>query len=185
MTKKCLTIKEVEKINNCVLVYGHFSSIHHGHIRYLKNASKKASKLIVALMGDDENSFKFSQAERAEGLSSIELIYKIVLLKKNELAEAVRKLKPKELVLGKEFENNQINRPEHLLQICSSYLTGFRSLTAHAADPSQILRNSGFPWVLNFLSYLSYLCLFACLLTGLFATSGYSGKASGSFFRGF
>ena len=85
MTKKCISIKEIDRIDNSVLVYGHFSSIHHGHIRYLKNASKKASKLIVALTGDDDNSFKFSQAERAEGLSSIELIYKIVLLKKMNL----------------------------------------------------------------------------------------------------
>ena len=43
----------------------------------------------------------------------------------------------------------------------------FRSLTAHAADPSKIqnLKDAGFPWVLGFvsyrspLSYLRYLCL--------------------------
>ena len=104
MANKYLDINAVEKIDDSVLVYGHFSSIHPGHIRYLKNASKKGNKLIVALMGDIDNKFQFSQAERAEGLSSIKLIDKIILLKKDELAEVICKVKPKELVLGKEFQ---------------------------------------------------------------------------------
>ena len=143
MTKKCISIKEIDKIDNSVLVYGHFSSIHHGHIRYLKNASKKASKLIVALMGDDDNRFKFSQAERAEGLSSIELIYKIVLLQKDELAEAVFKIKPNELVLGKEFENNQNSFIQEVKQSIKSIKS---SITFHAGNinyaTSDFLTNS-------------------------------------------
>tara|TARA_B100000401_G_scaffold174328_1_gene116979 strand:- start:28 stop:1518 length:1491 start_codon:yes stop_codon:yes gene_type:complete len=126
LTNKCISIDSLKEIDNSVLVYGHFSFIHHGHFRYLKNASKKASKLIVALIGDANDKYKFSQAERAEGLSSIELIDTIVLLHKNELAEAVFKIKPKEVVLGKEYEysnNNFIDEVKKSIKSINSKIT--------------------------------------------------------------
>lgn len=107
MIEKCISINEVEQISSSALVYGHFSTIHPGHIRYLRNASKKAKNLIVALIGDNDKStnYHFSQKERAEGLSTIEMVSGIVLLDNVELTEAIRRVKPSILVLGKEFEN--------------------------------------------------------------------------------
>ena len=107
MIEKCISINEVEKINDSALVYGHFSTIHPGHIRYLRNAAKKAKNLIVALIGDNDKSmnYHFSQRERAEGLSTIEMVTRIVLLDNVELTEAIKRIRPSILVLGKEFEN--------------------------------------------------------------------------------
>ena len=87
MTDKFIPINEVKEISDSVLVYGHFSTIHPGHIRYLRNASKKAKNLIVLLIGDGDTNQKyhFSQRERAEGLSSIEMISNIVLLEGTEV----------------------------------------------------------------------------------------------------
>ncbi|MDC3094877.1 PfkB family carbohydrate kinase [Prochlorococcus sp. AH-716-M09] len=105
MTYKFSTLDEIEEIKNSVLVYGHFTTIHTGHIRYLKNAGRNGEHLIVALIGDNtENKYQFSQIERAEGLASIDLIDKVVFLKRDELNEAISKIKPVCLVLGKEFE---------------------------------------------------------------------------------
>ena len=36
------------------LAYGHFSSIHPGHIRYLQNAKSFGNKLVIALRGDND-----------------------------------------------------------------------------------------------------------------------------------
>ena len=43
------------------LAYGHFSSIHPGHIRYLQNAKSLGEKLLIALRGDKDkpNSEKY------------------------------------------------------------------------------------------------------------------------------
>ena len=38
--------------DGCTLVYGHFSTIHPGHIRYLRYAHGLGEKLVVALIGD-------------------------------------------------------------------------------------------------------------------------------------
>ena len=53
-------ISDIENIkykDNSVLVYGHFSSLHHGHIRFLSAAKEKGNLLIVALMGDNSKTF--------------------------------------------------------------------------------------------------------------------------------
>lgn len=108
MTNKSIPIAEIKEIKDCVMVYGHFSTIHTGHIRYLKNASQKGKYLIVALLGDNAEvqAYQFSQEDRAEGLASIDLIDKIILMKKNELNEVIKIVKPSCLVLGKEYEKN-------------------------------------------------------------------------------
>ena len=36
-----LKISEIIPFKNCTLTYGHFNSVHHGHIRYLKHAASK------------------------------------------------------------------------------------------------------------------------------------------------
>ena len=108
MARIC-SLKKLGSYPKGVLVYGHFSSLHHGHIRFLKAAKDEGENLIVALMGDKIESssqdFQFNQQERSSILSHIELIDLIVLLDKDEIDLAVNQLKPKVLIFGKEFQN--------------------------------------------------------------------------------
>ena len=51
-------------LDNCVLGYGHFNTIHPGHIRYLKHEKSLGDKLVIALIGDNngsKNDFKFNK----------------------------------------------------------------------------------------------------------------------------
>ena len=104
-------------------LFSHFSTIHTGHIRYLKNASKKGKELVVALIGDnnDSISYQFNQIERAEGLDSIELIDKIVFLNNNELNLAIKKIRPKCLILGKEFEITNSKIIRNAIELIKNY----------------------------------------------------------------
>lgn len=105
------TLENIIKYEDSVLVYGHFSSFHHGHIRFLKAAKKEGKFLIVALMGDDIKTsiqeLQFKQKERASILAHIELIDCIVMLEKDEIDKAVNIIKPKVLIFGKEFEYSE------------------------------------------------------------------------------
>ena len=108
MKTKQLASKVSENIQSIdsVLVFGHFSTVHAGHIRHLKYAKELSNEVIVALTGDSCTSrgMKYSQKERAEALNYIDIIDQIVLLEGDELADAVRMVKPKILLLGKEHE---------------------------------------------------------------------------------
>jgi cytidyltransferase-like protein len=79
-----LTLAEAEGLEGCVLTYGHFSTIHPGHIRYLKHASKQGDRLVVALVGDSVdnqgNRYQFSQQDRAEGLTLLPMVDAVLLL---------------------------------------------------------------------------------------------------------
>ena len=89
----------------CVLAYGHFSTIHPGHIRYLRHA-RSLGQLVVALIGDDSSTgYPFSQQERAEALSLLNIANAVVMLKADELDQAIAALKPKVLVLGNEYKD--------------------------------------------------------------------------------
>jgi rfaE bifunctional protein kinase chain/domain len=105
-----IPLAEAEGLEGCVLTYGHFSTIHPGHIRYLKHASRQGDRLVVALIGDgvDNKSrrYQFSQQDRAEGLSLLPMVDAVVLLADDELPQVVSKLQPSVLVLGKEFERS-------------------------------------------------------------------------------
>ena len=98
---------------NCVLAYGHFNSVHHGHIRYLKHAAEQGDNLIVAILPDTKEgqnkNYQFSQKDRADALSAINSIKGILLLddKRFALMNAIKVLKPNVLVLGTEFEISQ------------------------------------------------------------------------------
>ena len=114
-------IENIECNYNAVLVYGHFSSLHHGHIRFLSAAKEKGNSLIVALMGDNSKTFsqkmQFNQNERAAILDHIELIDQIVLLKKDEIDLAVSLIKPKYLIFGKEFEYTQTDNIKKAIKL--------------------------------------------------------------------
>ena len=49
-----LTNEDINILSNSTVVYGHFNTIHAGHLRYLKKAKSLAQKLVIALKGDFE-----------------------------------------------------------------------------------------------------------------------------------
>ena len=54
MKSKLININQISKRHqSCILAYGHFTTIHSGHIRYLKHAKRLGKTLVVALKGDD------------------------------------------------------------------------------------------------------------------------------------
>ena len=105
MATESFELTENSKWKGCVLAYGHFGTIHPGHIRYLRNARNLGEALVVALIGDgcNDESYPFNQGERAEALSMLGIADAVLLLQANELDQAVTSLMPKVLVLGNEF----------------------------------------------------------------------------------
>ena len=106
-----ISLREGSKRDGCVLAYGHFSTIHPGHIRYLRHARELGPDLVVALVGDGPNDqpspYPFRQAERAEALSLLGLADSILLLEADELDEVIRRLRPSTLVLGTELQGER------------------------------------------------------------------------------
>ena len=101
--KKQYSIDKINNIDIDVLTYGHFNSIHPGHIRYLSNAKKKGGKLVIALIGEEIKSntlkYKYTQEERANSLKILNIANAILLLDNNHLTNGIKKLKPKNLFL--------------------------------------------------------------------------------------
>ena len=106
MPTQSLRLEDAASFHGCVLAYGHFNTIHPGHIRYLRHARGLGEQLVVALIGDAKTSFAFQQQERAEALSLLGIADALVLLEADELNEAIDALQPKVLVLGNEFKHN-------------------------------------------------------------------------------
>jgi len=107
MKTELFHLSEASQWNSCVLTYGHFSTIHPGHIRYLRHARSLGGQLVVALIGDESGSFPFNQLERAEALSLLRLADGVLLLRGDELNDAIQHLKPTDLVLGNEYRQKQ------------------------------------------------------------------------------
>ena len=113
MSIPIFTIANCPTFIKCTLAYGHFNSVHPGHIRYLKNAASKGENLVVAILPDkiigNKRLYKFTQMERAESLTALNIVDGILLLsdEKNALENAIKKLKPNHLVLGTEFEKTE------------------------------------------------------------------------------
>lgn len=95
----------------CVLVYGHFSTIHAGHIRYLRYAKGQGDQLVAAVVGDTKNGsssiWPFSQKERIDALLLLGLVDGIILMSEDELDEVVKVAKPSVLVLGNEHKDDE------------------------------------------------------------------------------
>ena len=51
-----------------VIVYGHFSSIHAGHLRYLEDARRRGDRLLVAVIDDSGKRFRFKAEDRVRAL---------------------------------------------------------------------------------------------------------------------
>ena len=129
-----LNVKKLSK-DSVALCYGHFNLIHPGHLRYLQHAKTLADKLVVAITSDkelDKDSFghHFSEKERAESITNLQIVDYVVILNKFTLYELVDIVKPRALVLGKEFKQKQ---PEQIsLAISTANKEG--SVVFHAGE---------------------------------------------------
>ena len=140
-----LDLKNSSKYKNTILGFGHFNSVHTGHIRYLKHAKELGHTFIVCIIksleGDSKN--VFSQLDRAEAVSQLGIADAIILLADNSLLSAVKKLKPTCLVLGKEYENNLTDDISSTIKLLNKNKT---KIIYHAGDinyaSSDLLLNS-------------------------------------------
>ena len=79
-------------------------------MRYLKHAKEINNKLVIAIQKDCNFTGKnYSQIERAESIAQLGIADAVILLSDNALAKAVSIIKPKEVILGKEYEASQSN----------------------------------------------------------------------------
>lgn len=106
MKTKTIYLKNTEFWKNCILTYGHFSTIHPGHIRYLRHARSLGEKLVIALTGDGGHiKYPFNQQERLEALTLLDIADAVLLLEADELILAINTLTPTILVLGNEYKD--------------------------------------------------------------------------------
>ena len=121
MNTRLLPLDHANDYQGCVLAYGHFSTIHPGHIRYLRHARSLGKQLVVALVGDaghpQAKPYPFNHQERAEALGLLGLADTIVLLQNDDLSLAISQLQPSIVVLGTELEGSaRLQQPLALLQ---------------------------------------------------------------------
>jgi len=94
------------------LCFGLFNLLHPGHLRYFQTAKQYGTRLIVGLRGDNmlsdlERRECFPDIERATALAALELIDRVIILDSGGLEKLVGLIKPKTLVLGREFEKER------------------------------------------------------------------------------
>ena len=121
MSKRLIALCDASNLSGCVMAYGHFTTIHPGHIRYLKHAQSLGSSLVIALLGDNTPGetapYPFLQEERAEALDLLGMAEAIVKLEGNELIDAIRIIRPAVVVFGTELEGAQeLEEPIALLK---------------------------------------------------------------------
>ncbi|MAQ88904.1 MAG: ADP-heptose synthase [Rhodopirellula sp.] len=134
MPTKIIHLKGVGPFGGGILTYGHFNTIHPGHIRYLRHARSLGEKLVVALIGDGSGTdFPFNQAERAEALSLLGIADAVLLLRADELDQAISNMKPAVLVLGNEYKNNPDIQPTLAKQRQSGGAVQFHAGEIHYA----------------------------------------------------
>ena len=96
------------------LCYGHFSVIHPGHLRYFQTARKHANRLLVAIESDESLSQVhqgdwYPELERARAVAALEIVDHVIILDNRGLEGIVKQIRPKTLVLGREFEDTRSN----------------------------------------------------------------------------
>ncbi len=98
--------------NSIALCYGHFTSIHPGHIRYLEYAKSNGLPLWVAVKGGVDfgsgvEKNRYPILDRCESVAALQLVDGVLALEDKSLSEAIAFLQPKFLILGKEFEDDR------------------------------------------------------------------------------
>ena len=106
---------DFKHLSDVVLCFGHFNTIHPGHIRYFLTARQYGTPVVVALEGDaqlplTERDRVFGEVERAQSVAALNMIDHVVILDNGHLEDLVRLLTPVALILGKEFERLAFSR---------------------------------------------------------------------------
>jgi len=117
-----LLVEELKKQGKViVLTNGCFDLLHPGHIRYLAEAKHKGDILIVALNSDQSiNKLKgkgrpiFSQYDRAEMLSALEMVDYIVIFEELTPDSVIKALKPDIHIKGGDYKSAE-ELPEYSL----------------------------------------------------------------------
>ena len=115
MLKKVLKLSSlisegsVSRFSGGVLCFGHFNSIHPGHLRHFQTARELGDPLVVAIEGDKdlleiERSQYFGEDDRAGAVAALSLVDQAVILDQGTLDELVECFDFQALVLGKEYE---------------------------------------------------------------------------------
>jgi len=105
-----------------VLCFGHFNSIHPGHLRYFQTAIEIGSPLVVAVEGDKdlleiEKSQYFSQEDRAASVAALSVVYRVIIIDEGTLQTLVNRVDFQAIVLGKEFEKLRAKKVEDALEV--------------------------------------------------------------------
>jgi rfaE bifunctional protein kinase chain/domain len=100
----------LDQFKGATICFGHFNTIHPGHVRYFRTAREHSETLIVALEGDaqlppNQRQNIFPEEDRAQSLAALDLIDYIVILDSGPLEDFLRSTPFSTLVLGKEFED--------------------------------------------------------------------------------
>ena len=131
-TSPIIHLKKDFLYKDCILGYGHFNSIHTGHIRYLNYAKDLNDLLLVAVLKDyPSKGLVFSQYERAESLAQLGIANAVILLPDNNLENAVKTIKPKQVILGKEYENSEL---PHIKETIKFLKKTKKSIYFHAGE---------------------------------------------------
>jgi len=109
--------------SDIVFCYGSFDLIHPGHLRYLQYAKTLADKLIVVLISDSglDDKHHFSEVDRAENVANLHIVDNVIVLNHSTLSDLIGVVKPKILVLGREFENNKTKQIRDAISTVNKY----------------------------------------------------------------
>ena len=118
MTGKFIPARELAledtqvRLANAVLCFGHFNTIHPGHIRYFKNARRHSGPLVVAIESDvqipkSDHADIFSEEERASSVAALDMIDFVIVLNSMSLRDLVLAIKPATFLLGNEFKKSR------------------------------------------------------------------------------
>lgn len=104
-----------KKSRKIVFTNGCFDILHQGHVRYLAEARKMGSALVVGLNSDTsvrkikgEKRPILNQAERAELLASLECVDVVVLFDEVDPGKLIETIKPNVLVKGADWPKEKV-----------------------------------------------------------------------------
>ena len=107
--------KDVNRLAGATVCFGHFNTIHPGHVRHFRTACTHGKPLIVAVEGDAQLlSFRgdniFQEKERAQALATLDLVDYVVILDTGPLEVFLDQVNIANLVLGREFEDERAKK---------------------------------------------------------------------------